>query len=107
VQFLPKARPLPPPLSETEAARVTIVSPDNQVRLIRNPETPPSLDWIALRAKVEGASAQVLWWVDDHPFTVAAADQAVRWPLSPGTHHIRAELAGRAERSSLVTIEVR
>jgi penicillin-binding protein 1C len=107
VQYLVPKRTLEPPLAAAAEARVTIVSPDNQIRLIRNPETPATLNWIALRAKVEGATAQVLWWVDEQPFKLAAADEVVRWPLTPGVHRIRAELAARRERSSLVTIEVR
>jgi penicillin-binding protein 1C len=107
VQYLLPKPGLVPPLTASAAARVTIVSPDNAIRLIRNPETPAALNWIALRAKVEGATSQIVWWVDEQPFKLAEADEAVRWPLTPGVHRIRAELAARHERSSLVTIEVR
>jgi penicillin-binding protein 1C len=89
-----------------DAVSLTILSPKANMRVIRNPELPADLASLPLKAKATPADAQVTWYVDDKPFAVSAAKDVVRWPLIPGTHTFRAELAYRNAAAKTVTIEV-
>jgi penicillin-binding protein 1C len=85
---------------------IAILSPDQHARLIRNPEMPAGLDWIALRVRMDGVVGQILWWVDGRPFTTADVQVEVRWPLAPGTHRFQAQSVYSSDWSAPVTIEV-
>ena len=83
-----------PPLTgqRRNPATVRITSPENGVRLLRDPETPRGFDTLALRAVVDPPSAQVVWYVDGAPLTIAGYPYAARWRLVPGEHTIVARL---------------
>ncbi len=85
---------------------VTIVSPESNLRLWRNPDAPPGLDSLMLKAHTAPGAAQVVWYVDGHPYQTAEPDHAIRWPLAAGTHEIQARLAFRPERSRPVIVTV-
>ena len=51
--------------------RVSIISPENGLRLIRDPETPEGQATLALRAVVNPVVPQLVWYVDGKPFQVA------------------------------------
>jgi penicillin-binding protein 1C len=87
-------------------ATVRIVAPDHNARIWRNPETPAPMNRLALKAAVEPAAAQVVWYVDGEPFSVAAANQAVFWPLTPGAHRFEVRLPQSGERSRPVRVTV-
>ncbi len=89
------------------AVSVQVVSPTNGARLIRDPEIPSDRATIELRATVEPAVDQVVWYVDGEPFAVVGHPYVARWPLRSGAHTLEAGLPWRDERSARVTIEAR
>jgi penicillin-binding protein 1C len=95
-----------PALGADPAAALTILSPKPNTRVIRNPELPVDLASLPLKVSATPADAQVTWFVDGKPFAVAPAQEVVRWPLVPGTHTFKAELAYRQTAAKPVTIEV-
>ncbi|MEO8276836.1 MAG: transglycosylase domain-containing protein [Thermoanaerobaculia bacterium] len=98
--------PQRPDLSGTTLARIEIISPEKGLRLLRDPETPPSQNTLALRAVVEPALAQLVWYVDGKPFATVDAPFDARWPLRPGEHTIQARSPFTPARSRLVTVIV-
>jgi penicillin-binding protein 1C len=101
----PEARAgLTPP--EAEAGVVTVVSPRNNMRVIRNPELPADLASLPLKATVPAGASQVVWYVDGKPFQVGPADKVTRWPLQPGIHTFEAKVPYRGLSSPPVTVEV-
>ena len=90
-------------LRETKM-HVTIVSPEDGLRLIRDPETPEHQATLALRAVVDPVVPQLLWYVDGKPFQVADYPYTARLALTPGEHTIQAGLPGAPFTSRRVTI---
>lgn len=99
-------RPTPSDSPQDAPVEVTIVAPEANARLWRNPEAPAVANRIALKAVVRGPVAQVVWYVDDQPYGIAAAGQPLYWPLQKGTHHFQARLPFRDERSRSVRVVV-
>jgi penicillin-binding protein 1C len=89
-----------------EAARIAITSPENNSRIWRNPETPPTLARLALRAVVEPRVDQVVWYVDGEPFAMSDPDKPVLWPVTPGAHRFQVRLPLRPDGSHPVRIVV-
>ncbi len=89
-----------------EAARIAIVSPENNSRIWRNPDTPAAMSRIALHAVVEPRPAQVVWYVDGEPFAVADPDEPVLWPLQKGAHQFQLRLALQPGASRIVRVTV-
>ena len=92
VEWLPaKTAPAPVPISAdaTEPAHLSIASPEQNAHLWRNPEAPPALNRLALRASVQPPAGQIVWYVDGEPIAVAGPDQTVYWPMLPGKHHFQ------------------
>lgn len=86
--------------------RISIVSPEDGLRLVRDPETPKDQATLALRAVTEPIVSQVLWYVDDRPFQVADYPYTARFPLTPGEHTIQARLPDAPFASRRVRIIV-
>jgi penicillin-binding protein 1C len=95
---------LTPP--DQDSGVVTVVSPRNNMRVIRNPELPDDLASLPLKATVPTGATQVFWYVDGKPFLVGQADTAARWPLQPGLHTFEAKIPYRGLSSTPITIEV-
>ncbi len=93
-------------LPDDRLARIEILSPEAGERLLRDPETPPDLNTLALRATVDPPVEQLLWYVDGSPFGMARAPFELRWPLAPGEHFIQARVPFTAARSRAVRITV-
>jgi penicillin-binding protein 1C len=89
-----------------EAVRLTIASPENNSRIWNNPETPPALNRIALKAVVEPRVPQVVWYVDGQPFAVADPDQPVFWTIKPGAHSFQLRLPLQPGTSRIVHVAV-
>jgi len=49
------------------SGRIEITSPRQGLRLLFDPETPPEMNTLALRAVVDPAPEQVVWYVDGRP----------------------------------------
>jgi penicillin-binding protein 1C len=87
--------------------RLRIATPNNHSTFIRNPELPEALSFLPLRLGPGAGIPQVVWYVDDKPLQLAAADETVRWKLATGRHVIQAR-APYGESSSApieVTVE--
>jgi penicillin-binding protein 1C len=85
---------------------VTVVSPRNNMRVIRNPELPADLASLPLKATLPAGVTQVVWYVDGKPFQMGPSETAVRWPLQPGMHTFEAKIPYRGLSSTPVTIQV-
>ncbi len=88
------------------APLLRIVQPSSGSRIWRNPELPPVMDRLALRASVPEGVRQVTWLVDGAPLATAAADAPVSWQLSPGEHRIQLRLPLAPVTSAPVLITV-
>jgi penicillin-binding protein 1C len=100
---------LPSGASSSPAAsvRLAITSPENGLRVLRDPETPAEQATLPLKAIVDPPVAQVVWYVDGHPWETVTRPYATRWPLRPGPHIFQARLAlgGPASQSVHVLVE--
>lgn len=85
---------------------LTIVSPADRLRLIRNPETPAALNVIVLRASASEGVEQVVWQVDGYLYAAARPGEAIPWPLIVGTHHFQISLSDGSALSEPVTVTV-
>jgi penicillin-binding protein 1C len=88
------------------AVRLTIATPENNSRIWNNPETPPALNRIALKAIAEPRVPQVVWYVDGEPFAVSDPDQPVFWTLKSGVHSFQLRLPLQPGSSRTVHIAV-
>jgi penicillin-binding protein 1C len=83
--------------------RLSIASPEDGLRLFYDPETPPSMATLALRAIVDPPPERVVWYVDGKPFEVTDYPFTARWPLAPGEHRFQVRLP----HTELVSNEIR
>lgn len=86
--------------------RLSIASPENDSRVWRNPDAPPAVARIALKALVEPRMDQVVWYVDGAPFAVSDPDKPLFWPLQKGAHEFQLRLPLRPGASKIVRIIV-
>lgn len=99
------------PIAESPASpgavRLTIAAPANNSHFWRNPETPPALDRLLLKAVVDPYVPQVVWYVDDEPFAITDPDAPVLWPIRPGAHHfqLRLPLQDGASATARIVVE--
>ena len=96
------AAPVPSPA----APRLSILAPQPDTHVWRNPEAPPTLNRLALRATVEPKVPQIVWLVDGRPLAISAPDKPVYWPLIPGRHLIQIRLPLQADVSPPVSVVV-
>ena len=84
-----------------------IASPAHGTVLLRDPEMPPGMSTIPLRAVVDGPAKQVVWYVDGRPYEVVGHPFTTRWRLAPGEHTFQARVPYREEASPVVRVTVR
>jgi penicillin-binding protein len=89
-----------------QTARVRITAPRPGLRIVRDPESPPSTGSLTLSAAVDPAVDQVVWYVDGKPFRVADWPYTVRWPIEAGVHTIQARLPFVETASEAVKLTV-
>ncbi|MBD3307568.1 glycosyl transferase [candidate division KSB3 bacterium] len=87
-------------------ASITIQEPRAGGSFVLDPDTPRSLQTIALRAEATPRVTQITWHIDGSPFTTVSSPYTVRWPLQPGTHTIQARFANADVKSEVITITV-
>jgi penicillin-binding protein 1C len=87
-------------------AHLDVTSPEPDLRLVRDPETPPERATMALKAAVDPPAEQVVWYVDGAPFAIADYPYVARWPLEPGVHTFQARLPFSEVRSRTVSVTV-
>ena len=95
------ARPLP------AEPRLSIVSPDPDTHVWRNPEAPATLNRLVLRAAADPAVPQIVWLVDGQPVATAPPGAPFVWAMTPGHHRfqIRLPLQGTPSRPLAVVVE--
>ena len=99
----PGAIPAPPPAEP----RLSIISPDPDTHVWRNPEAPPSLNRLVLRAAAEPPVPQIVWMVDGQPVATAPPSAPFTWTMTPGRHRfqIRLPLQSGVSRPLAVIVE--
>ncbi len=95
-----------PPALTAAIANLSIVSPATQTRIWRNPEIPPSLDRLVLRAQVSPGIHQIVWLIDGEAFATADPASPLTWPMRPGTHRFQIRLPLQPGASRVVTVQV-
>ena len=98
----PGAKPAGPPV----ASRLSIVRPDNNLHVWRNPGLPGSLNRLVLRASADPPVPQLVWLVDGQPVSVGAADAPLVWTMEPGRHRFQVRLPLQDVVSPAVTVMV-
>jgi penicillin-binding protein 1C len=92
--------------AETEI-RLSIISPEPNTRIWRNPEVPDVANRLSLKAQTEPPVPQIVWLVDGS--AVCTADPALPfyWKLTPGAHRfqIRLPFGDTVSRSVRVVID--
>lgn len=91
---------------ETPETKLSIVQPDQDTHVWRNPDTPPSLNRLVLRASVTPKTAQIVWLLDGNPIAVAAPDAPLYWTMTPGRHRFQIRLPLQADSSKVVSVVV-
>jgi hypothetical protein len=81
--------------------RLSIRSPEDGLRVLRDPETPPEQSTLALRVHVNPPVPQLVWYVDGAPYRVADYPYTVRWE-----HVFQARLIDGRTASSAVRVLV-
>jgi len=94
-----------PPLGGA-TPRLDLISPEPDLRLVRDPETPPGHATMALKAASDPPVEQVVWYVDGAPFEVTEYPYVARWPLQAGIHTFQARLPFSEVRSRAVSVTV-
>ena len=106
----PSVRPLPAsfavPLVPDRPVRVSITSPRNGERLLRDPETPIALATLALAVTVDPPAPQVVWLVDGRPWRIVDLPLSARWPLAAGEHVFQARVPALGAVSAPVKVTV-
>jgi penicillin-binding protein 1C len=90
----------------TAPVHLAITAPEHNSHVWRNPETPPALARLALKATVEPHVDQVVWYVDGEPFAITHPDKPVFWPVSPGVHRFQLRLPLQEVASKPVQVVV-
>jgi penicillin-binding protein 1C len=87
--------------------QLSIVSPEADTLVWRNPEVPAAMDRMALRARVSPLVHQIVWLVDGVAFALTDPAATLYWPVVPGVHRfqIRLPLQGGASRAVRIVVE--
>jgi penicillin-binding protein 1C len=99
--------PNAPTRPQATAVHLAIVQPDPDTHVWRNPESPPSLNRLVLRATAPPQVKQIVWLVDGKPVAVSAPDAPLYWTMVPGRHRfqVRLPLQEDASRPLAVVVE--
>ena len=89
---------------EATLPQLSLLSPAPNIRLVIDPESPPSRSTLALRVSVDPPVENVLWLVDGQPFATAGHPYTVRWPLIPGAHRFQATVPHTEAASAVVEV---
>jgi penicillin-binding protein 1C len=89
-----------------QTIRVKITSPENGLRLLRDPETPVSSATLALKADVNRQIPQLLWYVDRQPFQLVEYPYNARWIAQPGEHIIQVRVPNSTVASPPIRVIV-
>ena len=99
-------RPGAGPKAVAAEPRLSIVSPDPDTHVWRNPEVPSSLNRLVFRAVADPAVAQIVWMVDGQPVATAAPGAPFEWTMVPGHHRVQIRLPLQAGVSRPLAVVV-
>ncbi len=85
---------------------LAITEPQSGAHVWRNPDAPPALQRLTLRAAVSPAAEQVVWLVDGEPAAVAPSDRPFLWVMQPGQHRFQVRVPARGAVSRQVRVVV-
>jgi penicillin-binding protein 1C len=91
---------------ELLAVSVSLTSPVDGTNVILDPEIPARFQTLALRATVNPAVPEIVWYVDGREFARVGFPYEARWPISPGVHTIRAAFPRAFVESGTVVVTV-
>ena len=91
---------------DAREVRLSVTSPEEGLRVLRDPETPAEQATLGLRAVADPPVPQIVWYVDGRAYRVADHPYTARLSLTPGDHVIEARLPDRDVRSGRVHIHV-
>jgi penicillin-binding protein 1C len=97
---------VPAPRIGDGETRLSIVQPDPDTHVWRNPDTPPALDRLVLKASVEPKAPQIVWLLDGKPIAVTASDAPLYWTMTPGRHRFQIRLPLQPDASKVVSVVV-
>jgi penicillin-binding protein 1C len=86
--------------------RVSLSSPENGLRILRDPEAPAGQATLSLGAVVDPPGPEVVFYVDGRPFETVAYPYRTRWPLRPGEHVFEARVPRAGSASARVRVLV-
>ncbi len=89
-----------------DTARLSIVAPEANARIWRNPEAPAAANRIMLKASASAEVTQIVWLVDGVPLATAPPGEAIPWTLARGAHRFQIRLPFAATASATVRIVV-
>ncbi len=85
---------------------LSVISPAPDTQVWLNPEVPPEMNRLALRARVAPGVAQIVWQVDGEDYAVADPAAPLYWPLVRGMHRFRVRLPLQRGASAAVRVLV-
>jgi len=87
-------------------AQLKIQFPVAGSRLHLDPGTPSQFQTLPLRAVVEPALSEIVWFVDGEPYQTVRYPYQARWQLEPGEHRFQVRLPRANIQSEVVTLTV-
>lgn len=84
--------PATPPHPPEPELHMSIIEPQPNAHIWRNPDAPPALQRLVLRASVSPPVPQIAWLVDGEVVALAPPDQPFRWPMQAGQHRFQLRL---------------
>lgn len=97
---------IPGPDGSRIITRLTITAPENQLRLLRDPETPAENATLALKVTVDPPAPQLLWYVDGQPYQLVEYPYTARWIANSGEHEFQARLPNSPIASTPICVIV-
>jgi penicillin-binding protein 1C len=102
-EWVDPAAPLHP---RTAPVHLAIVQPDPDTHVWRNPESPPALNRLVLRATAPPQVGQIVWLVDGRPVAISAPDSPLYWTMVPGRHRFQVRLPLQDDASQPLAVVV-
>jgi penicillin-binding protein 1C len=94
------------PLLSKELGAPSIVEPEQNARIIEDPEAPAGEATMRLSARADPRVPELVWYVDGRPYGLAKRPFDLRWTLAKGRHEIVARIPFTPLASRPVRIEV-
>ena len=99
--------PTPASPVPSQEPHLSIIDPQPNAHIWRNPDAPPALQRLVLRASVTPPVPQIAWLVDGEVVALTPPDRPFHWPMQPGQHRfqLRLPLQSTVSRQLKIIIE--